>query len=394
MGMERPPGVTLSDGLSGDEAIALALWNNPGFGATLTSLGFARADLQEAGFLRNPIFSLLFPLGPKQLEFTLNWPFEALWQRPRRVAAAKLDVERVASSLVQSGLDLVRDARLAHAEVLLAQQRLELGRESARVRGELARIAGSRLLAGDTSEMETNALRIDAARADEDRARFEFETRLAQMRLRSLIGLAEDPEPFVAVEPEAPQSPPGDVNALVRQALAARPDVRAAELAMESAAAKAGWERSKLLTFTATLDANGEGKDGFEMGPGLQLELPLFNRNRAGVSRAQAEIERASFQYIEVRRRVALEVREASLLHAHASEGIDILRSRVLPLVDQELRRAEKIYADGQVPYLVVLETTRQRLDAGLREAELLANIRRARALLDHGVGGKSLGNP
>ena len=67
----------------------------------------------EAGFLRNPIFSLLLPVGPKQLEFTLNWPLEALWQRPRRVAAARLDVERVAQGLVQGGLDVVRDAKLA-----------------------------------------------------------------------------------------------------------------------------------------------------------------------------------------------------------------------------------------------------------------------------------------
>ncbi len=51
--MERPAGVVLSDGLSEDEAVALALWNNPGFGATLATLGFVRADLQEAGSLRS-----------------------------------------------------------------------------------------------------------------------------------------------------------------------------------------------------------------------------------------------------------------------------------------------------------------------------------------------------
>lgn len=167
---ERPAGVVLTDGLSEDEAVALALWNSPAFGATLTTLGFARADLQEAGFLRNPIFSLLLPLGPKQLESALNWPIDALWQRPRRVAAARLDVERVAQSLVQAGLDVVRDARLAYAEVLLARQRHRLGIESAKVRNEIAGIAESRLAAGDSSEMETNALRIDAARADEESA--------------------------------------------------------------------------------------------------------------------------------------------------------------------------------------------------------------------------------
>ena len=96
-GTAIPPGVTLDDGITPDEAVAVALWNNADFRVQLAQLGFARADLLEAGLLRNPVLSLLFPWGPKQLEATLRWPIEALWERPRRVAAATLAVERVAT---------------------------------------------------------------------------------------------------------------------------------------------------------------------------------------------------------------------------------------------------------------------------------------------------------
>ena len=78
-----PPGASIDDGLTTQEAVAIALWNSPSFQATLADLGVARADLAEAGLLRNPIFSLLFPSDPKQLEWTLQFPFDALWQRPR-----------------------------------------------------------------------------------------------------------------------------------------------------------------------------------------------------------------------------------------------------------------------------------------------------------------------
>lgn len=81
-----PPGVSLA-ALTREDAVAVALWNSPSFEASLTELGLARADLVEARLLRNPIFSLLFPWGPKQLEWTLQFPVDALWQRPRRVAA-------------------------------------------------------------------------------------------------------------------------------------------------------------------------------------------------------------------------------------------------------------------------------------------------------------------
>src|SRR5689334_14168492 len=70
-----PPDVNLTDGITQEEAVAVALWNSPSFQATLTDLGIARADLAEAGLLRNPILSLLFPVGPKQMEFTLQYAF-------------------------------------------------------------------------------------------------------------------------------------------------------------------------------------------------------------------------------------------------------------------------------------------------------------------------------
>ena len=36
-----PPGVLIEDGLSPEDAVALALWNNPGFQVALTDLGLA-----------------------------------------------------------------------------------------------------------------------------------------------------------------------------------------------------------------------------------------------------------------------------------------------------------------------------------------------------------------
>ena len=101
--------MSLDDGVTEDEAVAAALWDNPSRQATLADLGVARADLTDANQLPNPTLALLFPFGA--------WPIEALWQPPRRVQAALADVARVARGLVQNGLDVARDGRGAHAEI-------------------------------------------------------------------------------------------------------------------------------------------------------------------------------------------------------------------------------------------------------------------------------------
>ena len=123
----------------------------------MLDLGIARADLVEAGLLRNPILSLLFPLGPKQLEFTLQYPFEVLWQRPARVGAARLNAQAIGERLVWDALSLVAQVRTAHADALTADRRLVLATQNAELTRRLADITDARLRAGDISDLEARA---------------------------------------------------------------------------------------------------------------------------------------------------------------------------------------------------------------------------------------------
>lgn len=99
-----------------------------------------------AGLLRNPNFSLLFPVGPKPFEFLLTLPIEGLWERPRRVEAAKANLDAVSQGLVQHGLDLARDAKLATI-TLTPQAEQRLGIET--VPASLEPLPRSRTLAGE-----------------------------------------------------------------------------------------------------------------------------------------------------------------------------------------------------------------------------------------------------
>jgi multidrug efflux pump subunit AcrA (membrane-fusion protein) len=83
---------------------------------------------------------------------------------------------------------------------------------------------------------------------------------------------------------------------------------------VDAAGARAKWERSRILTVSALAKEYGRAGSGrFEQGPGLQIEAPIFNRNQGGISRAEAEIERAARQFIATRQRISAEVREAYL---------------------------------------------------------------------------------
>lgn len=386
---ELPPGITLDDGITEDEAVGVALWNNAQFQTDLTQLGFARADLAEAGIIRNPLFTVLLPLGPKQLELTALIPIEALWQRPHKVAAANVEVERVASNLVQTGLDLVRNVKVAWADAVLARRRVELARKSSDLRARIASIADARLAAGDISQLELLTVRVDKRRAEHDVQRLELEAVAANERLGTLLGLIT-PAGLKLSELGEPARDADDLDAELRESLGLRPDLRAAELSIEATRARAS--AALAATFPQTnlvADANGAGLQGFELGPGLQLELPVFNQNQGQRARADADYERAIWAYVAARQRVLLEVRQAHGRHALAKQQLELLRSEVLSELGSAVSRAEKAFAGGEVSLLFVLDITRQQLDAWLREAELVAELRRAGAELDRSIGRK-----
>jgi cobalt-zinc-cadmium efflux system outer membrane protein len=385
-----PPQVSLEDGLSEDEAVSIALWNNATFQEVLADLGLSRADLIQAGMLPNPTLSMLIPVGAKPLEVTAKLPFELLWLRPRRVAAARLDYDRTAQRLVQSGLDLIRDTRVAFADYMLAEERGRLAAESLSITRQLAELAAARLRAGDATALEAGQADIDALQAREQLSRAQQDAELARERLRHLLGLGR--ESFVArFNPSPlPQIPELRVELLLTNALAARPDLRAAEIAVEAAGKRIGLARAEAFTLAAGVNGKDIGSGAskeFLVGPALDFPLPILNQNQGGVAQAKARFEKAARQYFAVRDRLVLEVRESYLRLTQARESFDQWQQRILPSLEDLAQQAGRAYAAGNVSYLLVLEADRKLFDARAKEAGAAADLRRARAELERSVG-------
>lgn len=381
-----PNGADLSDGLTEEEAVLVALWNNAAFQEALTELGVARGDLIQAGLLPNPEAVYFFQVPDKPFKYALDLPLEALWLRPIRVAAAERESERVAARLTQLGLDLIRDVRQSYADALLAQGRLEVAEEAVRLRGQIAKLAEARLRAGDISAQEAATARIDALAAEQDAARVRFEAPLAEERLRQWLGLGLDRPPLRLIAALPPAPPQFELEPLLAVALRSRPDALAAEQEAAGAAERLRLAKLNWVRLLGILDATS-GQNGHEFGPAFRVTLPLFHQNQGLIARAEAECERADRRRRTVRDQIVLDVRLAHLRLRQARAEMDLLDQSVLPEVETAIRRAETAYREGNAPYVVVLETTRQLLDSRLRHKQLEAELRRAWAELERGVG-------
>lgn len=386
-----PEGVSLDDGLSEDEAVAIALWNNAQFQADLEALGFTRADLIEANMLPNPAFYLLFPVGPKLLETELDMPLEALWQRPSRVAAAKLDARRISENLVEHGLGLIRDVQTTYADLWLAQERVGLAEENVRLLAQMDELAQGRLRAGDISGLAASDAHVNLLQATDIAKTSSKEAAILRHRLNTLLGLVSNDVRYDIMPSKAAPKTDLSIDELLKTALVARPDLRGAELEIEAAGKRLGWERSKVYNFIAIIDAKDEGEGSLKVGPAFNVEIPVLNQNNGGIARARAELEHAARQYEAVRQNIILQVRQAYTEYVSAHEEFELWNDHIVPSLEKAFEQTQKSLAAGEVLYLSVLEAEQKSVEARMRRTELAASLYRTAAELNYSVGEKVL---
>jgi outer membrane protein, heavy metal efflux system len=384
-----PPGASLDDGLTEDEAISIGLWNNAAFQELLADLGIAQGDLIQAGLLPNPEFGYFFEMANKPFKYVFEFPLEALWLRPIRIRSAAKETDRVAERLAQAGLDLMRDVRQSYADVLLAKERVRVASEGVQLRGKIAELASKRLKAGDISEQEAATARIDSLQAEQDATRISYEIAVAEERLRNLLGLGTLRSPLTLDASQLPADLKFDVEALTQEAMATRPDAIASAEAVQAAEARLKFAKIGWVRFLGIADATSGRVLGHEFGPAFRVTIPLFNRNQGAIARAEAELEKAVRNQQTVAYQIILDVQRSYLQYRQTCAELEILQRKVRPEVEIAIRRAQSAYQEGNVTYLIVLETTRQLLDNYLREAVLQGDLRRFWAEFERSVGRK-----
>lgn len=382
-----PQGVSLEDGISENEAVAIALWNNAQLQADLSEMGFARADLIEAKMLANPTFSLLFPIGPKALETDLGIPVDILWQRPRRIAAANFDAQKLAQDLIVNGLGLIRDVQSTYAYLWLSQKKFELTLEKTQLQIQIVRLAQARLSAGDISGITADAAYTDSLESTGEMKHLLKEIEMTRQRLDTLLGFSSNTATYDTEMIDITEKSTISIEELIQTALAARPDLRAAELAIEAAGERVGWEKSKIYNFIAIIDAKDEGEDFLTVGPGFSIDIPIFNQNQGQVARAKAELEQAARQYEALRQNIILQARQAFTRYTSEYEEFELWGNDIIPSLEKQLEQVTKSYEIGELPYLTVLEARQKLIEAKVKFSEQAANLHRDAAELNYCIG-------
>jgi outer membrane protein TolC len=306
----------LAQPLSMEDAVQIALLNNPGLQARYAELGIAEADLVQAGRLPNPGFTFSRVHSANDLQLTRLFSLNVL-QLLTLPLATQIEQRRFAQARLTAAdqtLQLVADARRAYVNAVAAQQLAVYAdqvNDAAQAGAELAKRMAR---AGNFSKLDHLREQAFYADAAAGVARARNEARAARETLTRTLGLWGADAGYTLPDrlPDLPAERP-DVRGLEQAAMESRFDVQAARQQTQAVAASLGLTQA--TRFVNVLDAgfahNSETDKGRENGWEVRLEIPLFDWGGARVARAQAVYLQAAQRLRETAINARSEVRTA-----------------------------------------------------------------------------------
>jgi cobalt-zinc-cadmium efflux system outer membrane protein len=325
--------------LTADSAVRIALVNNPRLKAEYARLGIASAEVYDAGRLSNPTLSAAWLDSDEtgaadQVTYGLTQSFTDLLLLRSRTRLARGEFARAQQSVGREIQNLAADTEAAYYRLVGAKQVAAMRAAIANAATVSAQLAQRFSDAGNINRLEL--AQAQAAASESELKRLEAEASLAEARaeLNMLLGFTDGQVQW-EVENRLPMPVAQEDELASLQSLAERNrlDLAAARMEVDLLADSLGVMRRTRWLGGAEVGVETErDPDRSRLtGPTLALELPLFNRGKGRVARAESLLAQAEadLQIRQIEAGNAVQLAHAGLLNARARA--ELYRSALIP---------------------------------------------------------------
>ncbi|QBE66378.1 efflux transporter outer membrane subunit [Pseudoduganella lutea] len=326
----------------------------------------SRLSPQEANL---PQGSAVAPASSYQARLTASYEVDLFGRVASNVAAARNDAATVEASYRSVLLSLQADVAQSYFRVRATDAELATVAQTVRLREESVQVTQRRFDLGDIGEFDLSRAKTELATARAEAIGLQRQRTTAEHALAVLLG-----KPAAAFT--APVSPLADEGALPvvpagfpSSLLERRPDIAAAQRAMEASNARIGVARSAMFpALTISADGGGVGPafaDVFRWSSrswmlGTLLSMPLIDggRNRANIQRSEAALEESVGSYRQTVLTAFAEV-EDNLAGLRILSGQSVQIDEAVLSARRSADLAQKLYGAGRSSYLELLDAQR-----------------------------------
>jgi outer membrane protein TolC len=371
-----------TDTLTLDGALARALLHRPSArtGATVAAAGRASAGLIRQ--VPNPVVEYTHDASSPSDQIKVTQPLDWLIRSPAHHAAGRATTRVAEADSATATASLAREVRIAYFTALAASIAQGIAAAQARLADSLVAIATRRLVAGDASSLERQQFLLEAGRARQFASVTREEDRVARAALARALGDASVKEATLAdsldrgLELGPPPRPalPDSLPAMLR---ATSDSTAAAEL----------YSSSKLqrlpvpsLIIGRDWSTNGPFSEGSTGLIGFTVPFPLFNLRGSQTARARTRSEEADIAVAEARLETNRRLEEGEVRLTEARDRALFARDSMVSAAGRLRSGVLRLYAEGELGVLPVLESLRGEREVMLAQVQALLGYQRALA--------------
>lgn len=375
----------LSDGLSMNEAAALALEINPSIQAVRQDKGIARGQLAGAGLIPNPDIEIewISPLDSEEWSGKVSAVMDLtgiIVMRGSKRKRAKIHMKEVHWEVADKEWQLIHDVHLAFTDVAYLREALELNEQQEKVADRTLKTIKARHARGATSELNLVLAQAEVAEIKRQSRGLVGQEKLAAQHLNMLLGLSPDHVTKLQIpdKPLAYIPLEGEVSDLALHLRERRPDLLAAEQAYLGTAKELDLAKKELLPQVRVGPSYERGEGGDARGIDASVEFPLFSWNQGEIKTAKAEREKQKQLYLTAVHRARSQYYSAWTQTETLDAEIKYYFDNVAPRLDRALVLSERSFKQGEVDLLHILALQRQVLQSKREILEKLSDFKRS----------------
>ena len=390
---ERAPqsaAAAAAEPLSLAKAIELALEGNPEVAAAKRQWEATEGQVLQGRSRPNPelAYSLEDTRSKTRTQsWQLNLPVELGGKRAARTKAAEKTREQAQAQLAELQATVRANVAAAYFDVLTAQERLVLARDSAALAKSSTDTVSKRVAAGKVSPVEESKARVAEAGVRVELAQAASEQRNALSRLFALLGRID--APYTVLEGKAENLPSVPSLADLQPLISSAPGVVLARIEVDRRKALTALEQSKRVpdvTVSVGMQRSNETQRNVLLF-GVSVPLPVFDRNQGNLLEALKLEDKARDELQAATVRLHSEVAQARERLSTIIAEVQSLQQDVLPGAKSAYDAATIGFENGKFNFLEVLDAQRTYFTAKSQYLKALGEAHRAAADIDRLLG-------
>lgn len=387
-----------------EEAVRLALANNPRLAAATQEVGAGASGVRAARARTNPEFVVapgITSISGSADEVLFRQPLEINGTRAARTGVAQAGLRRTKAQAVVTLRDLVFETHTAYFELARAREQAVVVRELLTIAEEADRIARLQVEEGVRPGVDLAQTGIEVARARRQVTLAESAVAVALASLNTLLGRSpKEPVgpliPLATVVAEFPEPVTDGDDALVTQGLS-----NSAEVQVEAAGRDQSTQEARLARAEGRPDIAPQFRVGYfsrgiqpantgnGVGIGVAVNLPLFDYgSRANRIRQAEQSARAGDARVQDARNVVRQEVVQAVIRLRAAETV--VRDYQAGVLERSrrLQEASRLgFQEGRTTVVALLEAQRSYIAVQTEYIDALAEVAKAQVALERATG-------